>query len=348
MLNASTQNREELRTEIEKIIRFDTELDFKQVPGCIVGIIDGDSTYVFSFGKYNSEKRSRKINEDDVFETGSITKLYTSYILYQLEKEGKCDLTDKVNQYIPDIFQNPRLDHLSLISLINHQSGLPLRPHGFGSKDKQLQNPYMYYTEEDVLKFFRDYIPEKEGFIYAHTNYALLEIIIQQITGMDYDDVFKKYIIDPLQLNHTFVDFPEQKDNYIVPGYDKSGSEVKPWVFSSFRGSEAVKTSMHDALVFVKNIIHPEETSLSDTIGNTDNFGGKTFNDYLEIEEGWHILKVKDKKLGIHTGRTSGHSGFMGIMKDTQTAVIVFSNSWIGTGDLGMQILRMINHNWKF
>jgi hypothetical protein len=59
------------------------------------------------------------------------------------------------------------------------------------------------------------------------------------------------------------------------------------------------------------------------------------------------MLHIKDKKIGIHTGRTSGHSCFMGMVKETNTAVVIFSNSWMGTGDLGLQILRMINQNWK-
>ena len=342
------QEQDWLKIEIEKIIRFDSELDYRQVPGFIVGVIDGDSTYIYSFGKYKNEKKSRTITKEDIFEIGSISKLYTSFLVHQLAEKGLCNLNEPANLYIPDPYKNPRLEHVTLYALINHQSGLPLRPERFGSKEKDSQNPYMYYTEKDLLEYYRDYIPEKEGFVYSHTNYALLEVIIQEITGSNFDDVFHENITKPLHLDHTFIDFPEQKVNYIAPGYDRSVSAVNPWIYASFRASEGVKTNMNDALKFLRHVM---DESQQDVNKNTDNkswSAGTTFNDYLHMENGWHILYIKDKKMGIHTGRTSGHSGFMGMLKDSKTAVVILSNSWIGTGDLGLQILRMINNNWKF
>lgn len=346
--NLIAQEKDWLQVEIEKIIRFDSELDYRQVPGFIVGVIDGDSTYIYSFGKYKTEKKSRQITKEDIFEIGSITKLYTSFLIQQLAKKGLCNLDDPANTYIPEPYKNPRLAHVTIHALINHQSGLPLRPERFGSKEKDSQNPYMYYTEKDLLEYYRDYIPEKEGFVYSHTNYALLEIIIQEITGLNFDDVFHEYITKPLNLEHTFIEFPEQKVNYIAPGYDKSVTAVNPWIYSSFRASEGVKTNMNDALMFLRNLLTESQPEVTEDSNNPGLPTGSTFNDYLHMEDGWHILYIKDKKMGIHTGRTSGHSGFMGMLKDSRTAVIILSNSWIGTGDLGLQILRMINNNWKF
>lgn len=339
-----------LRTEIDKIIRFDTEINYKEVPGFIIGIIDGDSTYFFSFGHRESSKKADRIYMDDVFEIGSISKLYTAQILRALEAEGKLSLNDKVNDHVPDMYKNPRLETLTLNDLLNHQSGFSLRPEMFGARELDSQNPYLYYTREDLLNFYKNYIPEKAGFVYSHTNYALLEEVIHRVTGMDFNDVVYEYLSEPLQLDNTFVDFPEQKENYIAPGYDKSGSQVKPWTFSSFRASEGIKTSSRDAVSFLKFLLSQQSTPLTtiEIASVKEGTSERSFNKHLYIENGWHIIPVKDKKVSIHTGRTSGHSCFIGMVKDTKTGVIVLSNSWSGTGDLGLQVLRLINQNWKF
>ncbi|MBK8620317.1 MAG: beta-lactamase family protein [Saprospiraceae bacterium] len=338
-----------LRIEIDKIIRFDTDINFKEVPGFVIGIIEGDAQYFFSYGKKWNEKKSIPPDQHDIYEIGSITKLYTAQILQILESENIISFNQKINDFIPQAYVNPRFDHLVISDLINHKSGLPLRPHLFGKKEKETQNPYAYYTKEDLLAFYRDYIPEKEGFVYSHTNYALLEIIIEKATGMDYDDVFKKYLTLPIGLQNTFVDFPEQKENLTAPGFDRTLNIVKPWGFSSFRASEGVKTSVAGAVSFLSYYMKLSETS--DSLSTTESPVQTTIipglNEHLFIENGWHILNIKGKKIGIHTGRTSGHSCFMGMVQETKTAVVIFSNSWIGTGDLGLQILRMINQNWQ-
>lgn len=347
VLDCKSQDAAYLKIEIDKIIRFDTDIDFEEVPGFVIGILEGDSTYYFSYGKKKDEKKSLPPDQFDIFETGSITKLYTARILKILEEENIISLSQKINDFIPAPFANPRLDHLVISDLINHKSGLPLRPHFFGKKEKEFQNPYASYTREDLLSFYRDYIPEKDGFVYAHTNYALLELIIEQATGMDYDDVFKKYITTPLGLQHTFIDFPEQKENLITPGYDRTASVVKPWSFSSFRASEGVKTSVEDAITFLSYFMKQTENNSDPKLSMSQQTLIPGLNEHLFIENGWHMLHIKDKKIGIHTGRTSGHSCFVGIVQESKTAVVIFSNSWMGTGDLGLQILRMINQNWK-
>ncbi|MFZ1703773.1 MAG: serine hydrolase domain-containing protein [Saprospiraceae bacterium] len=344
-----SQESEWLSVEIEKIIRFDTEINFKKVPGFVVGIIDGDSTYILPYGHRKDSKKSGKLTGDDIFEVGSITKVFTAYIINKLVQEKRLFLFDKVNDYLSDEYANPRLSHLTIQSLINHQSGLPLRPEMFGAREKEWQNPYLYYTNEHLLEFYRDYIPEKDGYVYSHVNYALLEIIIERVTELDFDDIIKQYLLDPFKLKHTFLDFPEQKENYICPGYDKTVSLVKPWIFSSFRASEGLKTSAFDVLSFIKSSYFsvPDSTNFDQPFDPSLNTINPGINDYLYIENGWHILPIKNFKVAVHTGRTSGHSCFLGMVENTKTAVVVFSNSWVGTGDLGLQILRMINQNWK-
>ena len=118
--NALHAQKENLRLEIEKLIYYDTEINHKKTPGFIVGIIDGDSTYTIPFG--NSQKNKKALlNEYDIFELGSITKVVTSSLISILVAEGILSYDIPINEYLPEQYRNPRLNRLNLNNLINHK-----------------------------------------------------------------------------------------------------------------------------------------------------------------------------------------------------------------------------------
>ena len=64
-----------LQKEIAKILKFESPVDFNIVPGILVGIIDGDSTYVCSYGE--------AMSKDSVYELGSVTKPVVAWLARQ-------------------------------------------------------------------------------------------------------------------------------------------------------------------------------------------------------------------------------------------------------------------------
>jgi CubicO group peptidase (beta-lactamase class C family) len=329
----------DLRNEIEKIIRYDTEIDYKKTPGFIVTVIDNDNTFHFSFGS-KTKQNKEEISAYDIFEIGSVTKVFTSRIIDILVNENVIKVDDTVNSFLPLEWQNPRLNNLTIYDLVHHSSGLPKRPSYFGKKEKDSRNPYGNYSQQDLLKFYSNYIPDDEkSFVYSHTNYALLEIIIENVTGKSFQDVLLEKILQPMNMNNSFVDFPEKRENLISIGYDRSKKVTIPWTFKSFKGSEGIKSTADDMAKFVKYTLrHNSAIDTNDVEG---------FNKNLGVKMGWHTIHMNDFDIWTHTGKTSGHNSFVGLVKETKTAVIILSNSSIGTEDLGLQILRMINYNWK-
>lgn len=339
-----------LRVEIEKIIQFDTDIKYTEIPGFIIGVVDEDSTYIMSFGTRLNSKDS--LTEDDIFELGSISKSFTSTLINILAKNKTLRLDDKVNDYLDEPSKNPRMKWLTIEDLVNHTSGLPKRPLGFGLKEIDVQNPYQNFTREDLLKFYAYYVPEvkdRSVFEYSHTNYALLEVIIEKVTNMTFEDNIRNQIFNPLGMNNSLVDYYEKKLNLLTPGMDRSGEAVKPWTFRSFTASEGIKSTMHDMLTYMRSLIDEKQTNNpSFELNDVNRKGKKSFSNDIMVQDGWQLLKV-NKKITAHinSGSTSGHSAFMALVKDTHTGVIILSNSAFGTGDLPLLILRMVNYNWK-
>jgi len=339
----------DLKVEIQRIILHDTEISLDETPGFIIGIVDGDSTYFVEFGS-DSQGGKTTLHAEDVFEVGSITKVFTASLISILVDQGKISYQDKLNDFIPAAFQNPRMDDLTLLDLIQHTSGLPVRPYFFGLKERDPQNPYAFYSKPELLSFYRDYVPKEEGlFNYGHTNYGLLEIALETATQTPFDKLMNDYILDPLGMNNSFIFFKEEKKDIITLGYDRAGRQTHPWTFASFGASEGLKTSTSDLVRFMKVNLgltgHEYETIFSK---NHQKEVQTNFNESIQTGRGWQIIdQRKGYDIITHTGKTNGHNAFMAFVKETGTGVVILSNSNIGTRDLGFLVLRMINFNWK-
>jgi CubicO group peptidase (beta-lactamase class C family) len=337
----------EVYEEVNKIIKFDSDITYDLTPGFIVGIIDNDSTYFLSFG--NEVGSKNPLNKDHIFELGSITKSFTAAIVCLLEKDKIISRNDLVNQYLPIDFQNPRLKKLTIGDLIDHKSPFPKRPYYFGEKEEDPQNPYEFYTKNDLLKFYSRYVPDKQKeFNYSHINYALLEIVIESATNLEYEELLKKFLFDPLEMENSFVHFKEKKQNVVTIGVDRTTENTKPWTFSSFAGSEGIKTTASDLIHYLRAFMAASSTALDKNLPELTTYNNVSFNSKLFTSMGWHVLKInKNNRAILSNGGTNGHSAFIGMVPENKTGVVVLSNSSFGTKDLGLLILRMINYNWK-
>lgn len=338
-----------IKNEINKIIDYDTEIDFKNTPGFTVAIIDGDSSFVFGFGKSHPDLEET-IDLESVFEIGSITKSFTASLVTILDEKGFLSFDDKVNKHLPAEYRNPRLADLTINDLLTHNSGLPKLPKYIGSKQKDPQNPYADYSKFDLLKFYSTFIPDEERkFIYSHVNYGLLEFIIESATYFDFEVVLHTEIFAPLGMINSFVHKSERNEASITSGFDRAGRETKKWDFASFAGSEGIKSNIYDLIAFTKAHIGNNGDQLSELFVQNHQPEVKThYNDRIYAGKGWHVFNQK-KNFNIitHSGKTYGHRAYISFIKETQTGVIILSNSSVGTGDLGLLILRMINDNWK-
>ncbi|MDX1407547.1 MAG: serine hydrolase domain-containing protein, partial [Saprospiraceae bacterium] len=224
-----TPTTEHLRREIDKIIRFDTEIDYRKTPGFIVGILDGDSTYILPFG-VRVPGTDDAITADDRFEIGGLTKVFTHLLLLKLDQRGILALDSVVNHLLPPTCSNPALAGLTIRSLLNHTSGIPKYPPMFGDAQEATQNPYGSFDEAKLLTAYQQLVPRDIGeFRYSHFNYALAEPILHYGLGLDYATLLKRELLAPLNMTRTSLDTVN-----LAPGYALSGRQVQPWTFSSF------------------------------------------------------------------------------------------------------------------
>ena len=339
------QTKEQLKAEIDKIIRWDTEIEFERTPAFSIGIMDNDSTYFINYGNFSKEEK-RAIHEDAIFEIGSLSKPLSASLVSLLVDEGKLSFDDALNIYIPENYRNEALNHLTIDDLLTHNSSLPRLPIGFGLKESSVKNPYQNYSKEDLLEFYKNYTPvksSKKGYLYSHVNYALLELVLEQTMKMPFAEILDSKLLSPLGMSASSLYLTSPED--FVQGYALSGRPSAPMDFKSFAASEGIKSSSSDLMKFVKATINQDLNGILNS--NLIKRHKSNLNKHIYSSRGWQIIDRKPYDIYFHSGKSKGHAAYMLFIKETKTAVVLLANSEKGTEDLAMLILRMLNKNWK-
>ncbi|MCB0663050.1 MAG: beta-lactamase family protein [Saprospiraceae bacterium] len=334
-----------LRHEIETIIRYETNITDDKIPGFVIGVVIEDSSYFFNFGDQEFIT-SHHLSENSIFEIGSITNIFTALTLLEVEKKYGISLQDPITNFIID-YQNEDLQKIKLEHLLTHTSGFPIRPNGFGASEMDSRNPFGYYSKDALLDFVKYYATTgPTSYLYSNTNYALLEIILEKVTGESFPASFEKLVKNPLQLSDTGFNYPFHE---ILPGFDISGTLIKPWTYQSYEGAVGLKSSLADLAKFARYNFEGYNGPLSNTLPELRKMRINTkVTTNTRVGLGWHGVSFKKYfPLIALGGVTGGHSSFIAIVPKTQTAVIILATSPYEMDGLGFLILRMLNNNWK-
>ena len=154
-----------------------------------------------------------------LFQAASMTKLFTATIAMQLVDEGELTLDDTVGSYLPPMTYVP--GNIKVRHLLKHRSGLAEFLADPDAANSWLLSPSTDWDPFDALQTFGAPPIGVQGssFSYSNTNYLLLGMIIQEVTGLPYHDVLRARILDPLDLEHTAFRPDEAIPGTMVPGW---------------------------------------------------------------------------------------------------------------------------------
>lgn len=343
-LAGKTQTDSLLRKEIWKIIQHDTDISFEEIPGFILGIIDHDSVYMIGFG--TAEKGSdQPVSNTSKFQIGGLTKVFTAHLCQILHDQNVLSYEKPVNEYLPDSFQNSILDQVSILDLLTHASGLQGPPENIGTVQTRVQDPYHNYGRHHLSEYLKNItvLNNDRTYHYAHINYALIEIILEHITGQSFRILMDTYIFRPAGMIHSAID---DHPGQLTPGYDRTGRKIPPWNFGSFRASEGMVTTCGDLCRYLQaQLLSGQPVSFHRLLPPRHKIEGtkKTYT-----ATGWHLFKNRNAPdIYLHSGKTDGHAASIHFMPDTKTAVILLANSPGKMDGLATLVLRMLNDNWK-
>lgn len=239
------------QNNIQKLI--DQEYEKGHFNGTVL-YVDGNETQKINKG-FSNFQFSVEIDNNTRFPIASVTKLFTSIAIIQLQEKGLINFSDKIEKFIPNISEDCK--NITIQDLIIHHSGLENEP------IKAVVNKF---TIDDYLKEFVKKSPNDTlKFNYNNVDFILLSKIIETATNKTFSKSIKDLIIKPLMLENTgFVNENEIIKNlaYGYHNYSFGEGDKKEPLFndnrfvSNYYGAGAIYSTTEDLytlLLAIKN-----------------------------------------------------------------------------------------------
>jgi CubicO group peptidase (beta-lactamase class C family) len=336
-----------LRKQIEKIIKYDVEGDLRKVPGFTVAMIDNDHTIIETFGV--DPLKGTDLQGNEIFEIANISKALTFEVCSFLNSNKIISLEAPLNDMISQEYVNPRLSMLTLNDLLNIKNVFPNIVSGYGLIDIEGFHQYKHMDSNVLLKLYKNYYQDEDLLtnVYSNVDYAFIQLLIENQTRKDFQSIIDETINYHLDSKFFFTKF-EQYEDVVTSGIKRGGGIGKSWAIDNFATSLGVKASVNDLIQFARYKIEKHSHLTPNDWEVLHDNQQETWNPQVKAFEGMFLLEINNHiKVLASNGHSDIHSAFIAIAPITNTAVIVLANSSIGTHDLGMLILRMINNNWK-
>lgn len=162
---------------------------------------DGELLYQNAFGyALLNQLRNVPSSSETYYRIGSVTKMFTAVLTLQLIEEGRLKLNDPLSAYYPKI---PNSELITVMNLLNHSSSLS------NYADKPFFKPLKYESipKEKLLEIIRKSEPNFEPgkrYEYSNTNFVLLSLLLENITGTSYEEMLGEGILSEAGLTNTY------------------------------------------------------------------------------------------------------------------------------------------------
>ena len=301
----------------QAIEEIETYLEEKSFEGAVLVAKDKEVMFAKGYGlcdKKNPDAGEIKINT--TFEIGSITKQMTAAAIMQLAEKKKLSVHDKISRWFPEY---KYADDITVEMLLDMHSGLTdclNAPYEFfpSKVAAKIENATVCnepVEEEIILKYLNEaplFIKPGSEYFYCNTNYYLLAKIIEQVSGLSFEQYMTKNIFVPCRMNNTNIKF----QNTDTRGYDwKNRYYSIPDGFATGYGD--VNSSVVDLYKWTEKLVRGKVVKK------------KSFRKMTDSDSYGYGLYVQNGEI-FHGGATNVFNSFASYYPDTKTTVIVLIN----------------------
>ncbi len=282
------------------------------------------------FEKYHGSptlKGTDSVNAETVFHIASVSKTFTAMAVLKLWEQGKIQLDEEFVKYFP-AFNYPGV---TIRTLLNHRSGLP---NYLYFMEKLKWNDSIVLKNDDILQTLITRKGEIENisspnthFTYCNTNYVLLALLIEKVTGLSYPQYIKQTFFDPLQMSHSFVYTPADSAR-VTQNYDWRGQVIKNNYLDNLYGDKNIYTTPRDLLIWDRALsshllFKPETFAAAYQPYSNERPGIKNYG------LGWRMnIYPNGKKVVFHNGWWHGNNAAFIRLFDEDATIIVMGNRY--------------------
>ena len=275
--------------------------------------------------------RTKPLTSSSSLHIASSTKPFTAIAILTLVQEKKLALTDSLSRFFPSL----PYPGLTIRDLLSHRSGLPnylyfmeeviKNNNGQTTREKQRM-----VSNQDVLNTLISARPPAHAapntrFEYCNTNYVLLALLIEKISGMSFPVYMKKYFFDRLSMHNTFV-YQPQDSLRSTPSYQPNGARWSLDYLDQTYGDKNIYSTPQDLLKWDQALYTDQ---LIDTSLLQQAFSGYSFERAGTHNYGLGFrlsLLPNGKKIVYHFGRWHGNNAAFTRLLNEKVVIIIIGN----------------------
>jgi len=323
--------------EVQEAIR--SRVDSGRNIGIVIGVVTAQGTSFYSYGTMSAEG-GEPVDETTLFEIGSVAKPFTALLPADAVELGDLSLDDPIDGDLPASVVPPSSGSRSIRyrDLAAHTSGLPPIPGNLDPAD--WGNPYADYTVDQLYEAVSGYALANLGtYEYSNLGFGLLGHLFEMRYGASYEDLVVHRVCDVLGMADTRVTLSDEQRARTATGY-REGEPFPIWANPTLAGAGRFLSTAKDLSVFVAANLDLIESPLHVAMQLTQQphayayaYGG------IPIGLGWHILDRGGERIVEHHGATGGCWSYVGFVMEDQIAVVVLTNTYADSDDLGVHVL---------
>jgi CubicO group peptidase (beta-lactamase class C family) len=336
----------------EKAYRIDTLFKNKVknagFNGCVLVAQYGQVIYKNAFG-FSNFKNKDSLQLNSAFQLASASKTLTAAAVLLLMDRGQLKLTDSVQQYLPGFPYHG----ITIQMLLTHRSGLGnyvyfCEPHC----DKPNTYKGTCFNNQAMLQIMEDFRPEVyarpgKKFEYCNTNYALLALIVEKVSGIRFPEFMQTNIFKPLGMNNTWIHDPQADTahKFKTYGYNGLGRPEEDTYADDVYGDKGVYSTVEDLFKWDRALyseILLRKNTIEDAFkGYSNEHKGKRNYGY-----GWRMIDDgKNPKIIYHNGWWHGYNSLFLRRLSDGTTIIVLCNKFNRTAYHVEGVLEILNES---
>ena len=282
----------------------------------------GRIIYERFFGYANREAHI-PLDHNSSDQLASVSKTFTGAAIMYLFEHKYLDINESVQSYLPE-FPYP---NITLKMLLSHRSGLADYSHWYLAHTDDFSTPISNNTMLEQMAKYRPALEFRPNsrFKYCNTNYALLAMVIERVTGMTYPEFMNKYIFQPLGMEHTFIfDAKAGLPPYATISYDHNWRRQQVMFADGVFGDKGIYSTTEDMYrwdqsFYQSRLLSNETIELAYGPCSFEKPGVKNYG------LGWRMLCFPNgNKVIYHNGWWHGNNtSFYRFIKDNLTIVVL-------------------------
>ncbi|MGW2016930.1 serine hydrolase domain-containing protein [Streptomyces sp. NPDC001927] len=306
------------------------------IPGGIVGVW-ADGREAFASHGVTSLDNPLPVDKDTLFQLGSTSKTFTATALMRLVADGRIELDAPVRRYVPELVlaDEKAAAEITVLNLLNHTSGLDWNVIvDTGDGDDALAG---FVAKMADLQFIG---APGERASYSQAAFNLLGHVLENVTGLTYEQAIASLLLEPLGLTDSFFGTAEVMTRRFAVGHnpDEDGDLAVAREWRLTRGNNpggGLASSATDVLRWARFQLGDGRTESGERLMPTEvlhrmrertvELRGSNLGDGFGIC--WFLREVDGVRTIEHGGSTNGQFVELVIVPERNFAVVAMSNS---------------------